>query len=79
MVEAAQDRAGRRWHGAARRRYYSPSPKEPSRVSSDKVNPSAHGWGIAALIIALAIIANVTAYSIHQATYLKPDVKATAK
>jgi len=48
-------------------------------VSSDKVNPSAHGWGIAALIIALAIIANVTAYSIHQATYLKPDIKATAK
>ena len=48
-------------------------------MSSDKVNPSAHGWGIAALIIALAIIANVTAYSIHQATYLKPDVKAAAK
>lgn len=44
------------------------------------VNPSSQGWGIAALIIALAIIANVTAYSIHQATYLKPDkAKAEAK
>jgi hypothetical protein len=28
---------------------------------------------VAALIIALAIIANVTAYAIHKATYLKPD------
>jgi len=42
-------------------------------MSSDRVNPSSQGWGVAALIIALAIIANVTAYSIHQATYLKPD------
>jgi hypothetical protein len=42
-------------------------------VSTDRVNPSAKGWGVAALIIALAIIANVTAYSIHKATYLKPD------
>jgi hypothetical protein len=42
-------------------------------VSTDRVNPSSKGWGIAALIIALAIIANVTAYSIHKATYLKPD------
>ena len=43
-----------------------------TEVGSD-YNPSAKGWGFAALIIALAIIANVTAYSIHQATYLKPD------
>jgi hypothetical protein len=42
-------------------------------VSTDRYNPSAKGWGVAALIIALAIIANVTAYSIHKATYLKPD------
>jgi hypothetical protein len=42
-------------------------------VSTDRVNPSSKGWGVAALIIALAIIANVTAYSIHKATYLKPD------
>jgi hypothetical protein len=46
-------------------------------VSTDRVNPSSKGWGVAALIIALAIIANVTAYSIHKATYLKPD-KATS-
>lgn len=47
-------------------------------MSSDRVNPSAHGWGIAALVIALAVIANVTAYSIHQATYLQPDANAEA-
>ena len=29
--------------------------------------------GFAALIIALAIVANLTAYTIHKATYLKPD------
>jgi hypothetical protein len=46
-------------------------------VSIDRVNPSAKGWGFAALIIALAIIANVTAYSIHKATYLKPDKAST--
>lgn len=47
---------------------------------TSEYNPSAQGWGVAALIIALAIIANVTAYSIHQATYLKPDKpKAEAK
>ena len=42
-------------------------------VSEGRYNPSTKGWGIAALIIALAIIANVTAWSIHKATYLKPD------
>ena len=42
-------------------------------MSNDKVNPSAHGWGVAIFIIILAIAANYTAYSIHQATYLKPD------
>lgn len=47
-----------------------------SPTNTSEVNPSAQGWGVAALIIALAIIANVAAYSIHQATYLKPD-KAT--
>jgi hypothetical protein len=48
--------------------------------SAHGVNPSSQGWGVAALIIALAIIANVTAYTIHQATYLKPDkAKAEAK
>ena len=42
-------------------------------MSSERYNPSSKGWGAAALIIALAILANVTAYSIHKATYLKPD------
>jgi len=46
-------------------------------VSADRVNPNSKGWGIAALIIALAVIANVTAYSIHKATYLKPDKAST--
>ena len=47
-------------------------------MSTERVNPSAQGWGVAALIIALAIIANVTAYSIHKATYLKPDAPKSA-
>jgi hypothetical protein len=47
-------------------------------MSTDSVNPSSQGWGVAAFIIALAIVANVTAYSIHKATYLKPD-KAPAQ
>lgn len=42
-------------------------------MSSERYNPNNKGWGIAALIIGLAILANVTAYSIHKATYLKPD------
>ena len=42
-------------------------------VTTEPYNPNTKGWGVAALIIALAIIANVTAYSIHKATYLKPD------
>ena len=47
-------------------------------MSNDRVNPSSQGWGVAAFIIALAVVANVTAYSIHKATYLKPD-KAPAR
>lgn len=51
-----------------------------STKSSGDYKPSAKGWGFAAVIIALAIIANFTAYSIHQATYLKPDApKAAAR
>ncbi|HVZ49037.1 MAG TPA: hypothetical protein VG916_09655 [Gemmatimonadaceae bacterium] len=42
-------------------------------MSSERYNPNNKGWGAAAFIIALAILANVTAYMIHQATYLKPD------
>ena len=36
-------------------------------------NPNKLGWGFAGIIIALAIISNLAAYSIHKATYLKPD------
>jgi hypothetical protein len=46
-------------------------------VSTERYNPNNKGWGVAALIIALAVIANVTAYSIHKATYLKPDAART--
>lgn len=41
-------------------------------------NPNKLGWGFAAAIIVLAIVANVTAFSIHKATYLKPDKPAAA-
>lgn len=36
------------------------------------------GWGFALFIIILAIVANVTAFSIHKATYLQPSDKADA-
>jgi len=52
--------------------------KGAKTVSNDRYNPNNKGWGFAALIIALAIIANVTAYSIHKATYLKPDKAPTS-
>ena len=42
-------------------------------------DPNKLGWGFAAAIIVLAIAANVTAYTIHKATYLKPDKPATAE
>lgn len=41
--------------------------------SSHNVSPSSQGWGVAAFIIVLAIVANTMAYRIHKATYLKPD------
>ena len=41
-------------------------------------DPNKLGWGFAAAIIVLAVVANVTAYSIHKATYLKPDKPAAA-
>jgi len=46
--------------------------------STEKHDPNKLGWGFAATIIVLAIAANVTAYSIHKATYLKPDKPAAA-
>ncbi len=42
-------------------------------------NPNTLGWGFAAVIIVLAIVASVTAYSIHKATYQKPDKPAAAQ
>lgn len=39
----------------------------------ERHDPNKLGWGFAAAIIVLAIVANVTAYSIHKATYLMPD------
>src|ERR1035438_1458367 len=57
-----------RLRDGASRRYDTSSRMEPENVSTDRVNPSTKGWGVAALIIALAVIANVTAYSIHKAT-----------
>lgn len=42
-------------------------------MSNEPVNPSAKGWGFAIAIIILAIVANVTAFTIHKATYLAPD------
>jgi len=41
-------------------------------------DPNKLGWGFAAAIIVLAIVANVAAFSIHKATYLKPDKPAAA-
>lgn len=52
-----------------------------SSKSSDgePYDPNRLGWGFAAAIIVLAIVANVTAYSIHKATYLKPDKAPAAQ
>lgn len=41
--------------------------------SGEQYDPNRLGWGFAAVIIVLAIVANVTAFSVHKATYLKPD------
>ena len=57
------------------------------RDVTNQSSPDLHnrGWGFALAIIALAIVANAAAYSIHRATYLKPDkpvpatVRATAR
>lgn len=41
--------------------------------SGTSYDPNKLGWGFAAAIIVLAIVANVTAFSIHKATFQKPD------
>ncbi|HET8770140.1 MAG TPA: hypothetical protein VFM71_04075 [Gemmatimonadaceae bacterium] len=45
-------------------------------MSADEKNtqdPNKLGWGFATVIIVLAVVVNVAAFSIHKATYLKPD------
>ena len=45
-------------------------------MSADEKNtqdPNQLGWGVATVIIVLAVVVNVAAFSIHKATYLKPD------
>ncbi len=42
-------------------------------AANNTQDPNKLGWGFAMVIIVLAIAANVTAFSIHKATYLKPD------
>jgi len=46
--------------------------------NQQQVSPSSKGWGVAAFIIILAIVANTVAYRIHKATYLAPDAPTTA-
>jgi hypothetical protein len=46
--------------------------------NTKQASPSSQGWGVAAFIIILAIVANTIAYRIHQATYLQPDAKPAA-
>lgn len=45
----------------------------------ENYDPNKLGWGFAAAIIVLAIAANLTAFSIHKATYQKPDKPAAAE
>lgn len=46
--------------------------------SPQQVKPSSQGWGVAAFIIIVAIVANTMAYRIHKATYLMPDSPTAA-
>jgi hypothetical protein len=41
--------------------------------SGTEYDPNKLGWGFAAFIIVLAIVTNVAVFSIHKATYQKPD------
>lgn len=47
-------------------------------TDTNNISPSSKGWGVAAFIIILAIVANTVAYRIHKATYLKPDAAPAA-
>ena len=39
---------------------------------TDKVNNNAQGWGIAALVILLAIVTNAFIYVVHKRTFKAP-------
>lgn len=71
-AEASGARQPGRW-SRRRRADIIPRPPRSGRVPEERYNPHNKGWGAAAIIITLAILANVTAYTIHKATYLKPD------
>jgi hypothetical protein len=53
---------------------------QESKVVTSTPSQDLHnrGWGFALIIIILAIVANVTAFSIHKATYLQPSSDAHA-
>jgi hypothetical protein len=60
---------------------WNPDPMGESGMAGSDAHydPNKLGWGFAAAIIVLAIVANVTAFSIHEATYLKPDKAPAAE
>lgn len=47
--------------------------------TNEAYDPNKLGWGFAAAIIVLAVVANFAAFSLHQATYLKPDKAPAAE
>lgn len=49
----------------------------PSSPNSENLHN--RGWLFALVIIALAAAANITAFTIHKATYLQPSATATTR
>jgi hypothetical protein len=47
-------------------------------TNKQQLSPTSQGWGVAAFIIILAIVANTMAYRMHKATYLAPDAAPAA-
>jgi hypothetical protein len=64
--------------GGAQGGYNSRTEPEKPMSNSPQVSPTSQGWGVAAFIIILAIVANTMAYRIHKATYLQPDAAPAA-
>ena len=49
-------------------------------AANEAYDPNKLGWGFAAAIIVLAVVANVDrVFSLHKATYLKPDKAPAAE